>query len=120
METSEILNSKSVKGLIKGSFVMIGMLVVLSFGFAALALFSGGNNESKPILLVYLLTLSPLTIFVGFLCLMRECYEKICVAISDENDKRRKHELTLNFLKAQIAGQSSGDAVVNEDGGKNT
>jgi len=43
MDIKEILNSKAVKTIIKNSFVLIGLLVVLSHGFAALLLLQHGK-----------------------------------------------------------------------------
>jgi len=88
MKTPEILNSKSLKGFIKGSLALIGLYVVLSFGVSAFIIYSDkyyeinkniNNNKNyegekniliskiidcKSFLLILILTIPPLIIFV--------------------------------------------------------
>jgi len=44
MVSLDILNSKAVKRFVRSSFVLIGLFVALSFGFASLVLFRGGET----------------------------------------------------------------------------
>jgi len=47
METPDILNSKSLKGFIKGSLVLIGLFFILSFGVAALLIYFDKNIDAN-------------------------------------------------------------------------
>ena len=47
MDTPDIFNSKSLKGFIKGSLVLIGLLFILSFGVAALLICFDKNIDAN-------------------------------------------------------------------------
>jgi len=94
METPDILNSKSLKGFIKGSFVIVGLFVVLSFGFATLVLLFAKNHVNnlfydwKIFLLILVLTNFPIIVFLivfsSFHCFVKK---KLCVSSCNKYER---------------------------------
>jgi hypothetical protein len=70
METTEILNSKSVKGFVKSLLLVVSFFIVFSCGFASLVLYFGqGNSQVLPEVpcLIWFLAGLPLIVFLVFL-----------------------------------------------------
>ena len=86
METPEVLNSKVLKAFTRGSFVIIGLFVVLYCVVVfALVIHFGANFDGKAInsilvlaipLIIFLIIF--LVVFFGFLCLVKSYYDKSC------------------------------------------
>jgi len=67
MERPNNLNSKAVNAFTTGSLVILGLFVVLSYGFAALVLLVGKDIISHAECLIWILAFStPIFLGVGF------------------------------------------------------
>jgi len=66
MEMQEVLNSKAVRGFIKGSFAITGLIVVLSYGFVALVLIFEKKLDCKDLVLILLFSVIPLFAIIIF------------------------------------------------------
>jgi len=80
MEDRNIFNSKIVKQIVKSTFVIIGMFVVLSFGFATLVLFYGSKaigDKLFDIILCCILIGLPIIVFIGFFFIVKYIYKKL-------------------------------------------
>jgi len=109
METPDILNSKSLKGFIKGSLVLVGLFAVLYCGIFALLLRSdkiidiGKNIENYVIVLIFFLVCLPILVFIAvflrFSCLAKCYYDKIYVSSCN------KHEYIICKIREEIICQ---------------
>jgi len=91
MKNVTVLSSKSVKRFVTSTFVIIGMLAVLSFGLVAYVLHLGGVKvEGKPVDIIVLCVsvFLPVVVSIIFLCFLGYYCKKLCEAanIKDEED----------------------------------
>jgi len=120
MEMPDILKSKSVKGFIKGSLVLIGLFAVLYCGSAVFLLHFEDKIDYKIFILFLILAIIPLIIFffvflkISFF--VRSYYKKLYGSSDNEGayikiqgleleklkeQNHEKHELEINKLKEQ-------------------
>jgi len=96
MKNEQVLNSKSLKGFIKGSFVLIGLFYAISCSvITILVLVYKSNLEYKQLILLLILAILPLIVFLivffGFLKLVNR---KIYNSLNNKNER--------SFLRNQI------------------
>jgi len=77
MEDKNIFNSKVVKQIVRSTFLIIGMFVVLSFGFATLVLFYGSKAIGDKLILCCILIGLPIIVFIGFFLVVKYIYNKL-------------------------------------------
>jgi hypothetical protein len=122
MEKRDVLNSKAVKRFTRGSFVSLGLLVVLSYGFAALVLLCGGENLGNNVFVIILLSVlvvSPAIAFFVFFCQVKwllaalyskhdeRLFEIRKLEIEEETRLKKEHdEHLLKTRKLEIAGEA--------------
>jgi len=85
IETSDFIKSKSLKGIINGSFVIFGFFIILSFGIASFVLYYKDGLIDKVftlilifaffILFIYLIVFS--IIYFSFYYLVNDNYKKL-------------------------------------------
>jgi hypothetical protein len=89
-ETLKVRDSKVLRAFIKGSLVLIGLFVVLSYGLAALALFfvnkNCGTDTGKLMCLVWWLVIVSLIVLGLYLVLAVMFHKKYC-EVSYFNDR---------------------------------
>jgi len=95
VEKPNVLNSKAVKKFVKGSFVIFGLLVVLSYGFVTTLLFK--KSEANVNILVGIFVVIQVLTFFGFLGLIIWNYNKLCVvsSVKDEDALRKKIKMDI-------------------------
>jgi uncharacterized BrkB/YihY/UPF0761 family membrane protein len=94
METQDILNSKSLKRFIKGSFVIIGLFAVLSFGIATLVLYYNDFLIDKAITLIliiaFFILFFLLIIYFSFYYLVNDNYKKLYEDLYIKNEEYKQ------------------------------
>jgi len=84
MYTLNNIKAKTVKRFVNGSFVLIGLFTVLSYGFAALVLLNGveklggGGGDVCGGILLGVLVVLPVLLFFTFPCFAKRYYNKLC------------------------------------------
>jgi hypothetical protein len=99
MNDKEIVSLKSAKRLTKDSFTIIGILAVLSYGFAALVLLYGDkilDNKIFANILICALVVLPIVIFFYFFHLVKRCYKNV---FGDFGSKRTQSDIEDALLK---------------------
>lgn len=115
METQDILNSKAVKEFIKGSLLLVGLFIVLSFGLAALVLLFGANLDCWQLWFIGGLVISPLVFLCGFCCLMRRCYVRLYGITSEKPEKKRQNDGETKSQTATDMKPSSNGAAASAE-----
>jgi len=107
MDNPDVLNSKSVKGFIKGSLVLIGLFAVLYCGVAALLICSDRNIGFNTFALILILIILPLiiflTVFLRFSCLVKSYYNSSKI---NKEDFCFKEENIIKRDKIKIIGET--------------
>jgi len=109
MRTQDVINSKILKSFIKGVFILIGLILILSYGVAALVISYdknieiGKNNECKVFALILILVCLPilvfLTVFLRFACLVKFHYDKLDNLTCIENKETLYNMFTKMVLE---------------------
>jgi len=103
MENTDTFNSKSVKGFIKGSLVLIGLFAVLYCSVAVLLLLFGNNFGKKECLLIIVLVV-PIIVFIlvffRFSYLVKSYYENIF-----RSSRNKTEENILKEYKIKVMSQ---------------
>jgi len=88
MSTLDNIKVKSVKRFVTGSFVLMGLFIVLTYGFAALALHLGKAFDSivDISVLIWSLAFFLLLVLGGFLWLMKRLYKKLYGTSNSKNN----------------------------------
>ena len=97
METNKF--AESALGFTKSPLGIIGLFIVLVYGFASLVVGLGSNLSEHVAPLVYFMVFFPVLVFLGFLWLVAKHHNKLYGPSDFKNEE--------NFIKAQMATAAS-------------
>lgn len=91
--------AESAKGFTKSPLGIIALFIVLVYGFATIAVTFGNNLKDHIDPLIYFLVIFPLIVFIGFLWLVSNHFDKIYGPSDFKNEE--------NFMKMKMSAVAS-------------